>query len=167
MMSKKDLDRIDAFSSNLYPEDYDLCFRMYKAKMKVGACDKILHRWRDHSGRSSRNMEEYADNSFLHLKVFHFLDIDYDSEKSIVIWGAGKKGKKAARHLQDHSISFCWVSDNQNKIGRDIYGVTIQSASSLNDDLQYQFIILVANTIEQKEILSHSIIQNNETFLFC
>ena len=54
MMHREDLDAIGAFSPNDYPEDYDLCFRMYAAGLSVIGVQQVLHRWRDHSARASR-----------------------------------------------------------------------------------------------------------------
>ena len=35
IIHKDDFDAVDAFNPEIYPEDYDLCFRFYKAGLKV------------------------------------------------------------------------------------------------------------------------------------
>ncbi len=126
MMYKEDFDRIGGFTPDIYPEDYDLCFRMYKNGIRTLGVPQILHRWRDRSDRTSRTHEHYADNRFFELKVRYFLEIDHDTEASLFLWGAGKKGKRIARLLLECGVSFRWVCDNEKKIGKEIYGVVLE-----------------------------------------
>ena len=67
MMYRLDFETCQGFESNIYPEDYDLVFRMNQAGMKVVAADKVTHLWRDHSERSSRNDANYAHNTFFEI----------------------------------------------------------------------------------------------------
>ena len=73
MVYRVDLKRAGAFDSELWPEDYDLCFRFYMAGLKCIPSDKTLHHWRDYSDRTSRNDPHYADNRFFELKLLYFL----------------------------------------------------------------------------------------------
>ena len=154
MIYRGDLDLCEAFQPDTYPEDYDLCFRFYQARYNIAGTSEILHRWRDHPGRTSRTHEHYADNRFLDLKFDYFIKLDYHSDYHLCLWGAGKKGKLIARKLIDRGIAFSWISNNEKKIGRDIYGVMIQSSTVINRDNKKQYIIAVANEKEQAEIVS-------------
>jgi glycosyltransferase involved in cell wall biosynthesis len=124
---KKDLLQIEAFRESEYPEDYDLVFRLYKGGFKICSSKEILHLWRDHPERASRNDSNYADQNFFHLKVKYFIDLKYNPDKTLFLWGAGTKGKHVARLFIDRKIPFCWVSNNEKKIGKDIYGKIIDS----------------------------------------
>lgn len=153
MMYREDLDHIGAFKSNTYPEDYDLVFRMYMHKLNVIPCtDEILHLWRDHSNRASRNDDNYKDNRFLELKVSYFLEIDYRRDQTLVIWGAGTKAKSIAKQLKVAKVHFHWITDNKKKIGHNIYGTILSSSSLLNDLSNTQIILAVANPLQQEEI---------------
>ncbi|MEK9908710.1 MAG: hypothetical protein VW500_06515, partial [Aquiluna sp.] len=77
--------------------------------------------WRDYPNRTSRTNPNYADNSFLKLKINYFLKLSYNENKKLVVWGAGKKGKKVAHILNELRVSFLWVCDNPKKIGKKIY----------------------------------------------
>ncbi|MEE9373224.1 MAG: glycosyltransferase family 2 protein [Saprospiraceae bacterium] len=169
MLHKSDLVNCEAFDSDIYPEDYDLCFRFYKNKLRVTPCVDILHLWRDHQERSSRNLPEYSDNFFLVLKLKYFVTIDYDVKKRLIIWGAGKKGKKVAASLQEKGIAFTWVCNNSKKIGRDIYGITLENPKNLNLKSQCQVLIVVANQKDKKMISVHPAImtKDSEVFHFC
>ncbi len=167
MMHKDDLDRIGGFSHDVYPEDYDLAFRMKKGGLKIVAVDAVLHYWRDHPIRSSRTDDNYADNKFSSLKVHHFLDQDYKKDIPLFIWGAGRKGKAIARLLTDRHIKFAWVCDNPKKIGHDIYGVTLQDISSLKHKPSCQVIIAVSALAAKEEIENYKRSAEHEYYNFC
>ena len=152
MVYKNDLMACDAFNPNLYPEDYDLTFRFYKHRYTCIPCDKVLHKWRDYSTRTSRTHVHYAQNHFSALKLHHFLAIDYKPEKTLTIWGAGTKGKIMANILIEKNIPFEWICDNPKKIGKAIYGKTLMEFQALSKLKNTQSIITVANKTAQKEI---------------
>lgn len=144
MLYKKDLLACGAFENDTYPEDYDLCFRMRSAELNVCAVNEVTHFWRDHPDRFSRHDPNYADNRFLDLKCQYFIKDDYDTDKSLILWGAGRKGKVLAQLLQKENISFDWISNNPKKIGLDIYGIEIKSEDTLTKIQDPQVIIVIA-----------------------
>ncbi|WP_104733852.1 glycosyltransferase family 2 protein [Hanstruepera ponticola] len=152
MMHREDLITCDAFNPDLYPEDYDLTFRFYKHSMACIPCDEILHLWRDYSTRTSRTHEHYAQNYFLEIKLKYFLELDYDSNRPLVIWGAGFKGKTIAKLLLDNQVPFHWICDNPKKIGKSIYDQLMLPFSFLETISSPQSIITVASPKAQKEI---------------
>lgn len=152
MVYKFDFEVCGGFNSTTYPEDYDLCFRFYKNSLTVIPCNKFIHRWRDYDNRTSRTDDHYSDNRFLDLKCDYFLTIDYDHKKNIVLWGAGKKGKKIAQFLNRKQINFKWGTNNSNKIDHSIYGITLEDINKLSIDENSQLIIAVANKEEQSKI---------------
>jgi len=152
---KEDLLACDAFNPNRYPEDYDLTFRFYKHNIKCIPCDTVLHLWRDYSTRTSRTHIHYAQNHFTSLKIHYFLEIDYNPNKTLTIWGAGTKGKIIAKTLVDRNISFEWICDNPKKIGREIYGKPLKDFTSLKSIKNPQSIITVANKQAQVEIRNY------------
>ncbi len=172
MISRSDLIKAGAFNSDIYPEDYDLCFRLRNAGIKVSSVNKIMHFWRDHECRVSRNGENYADNKFLDLKMHHFIPNDYKKEKQLILWGAGKKGKLIAQALIQNKIPFHWICNNPSKIGHNIYGVSLKSASEFPFGKNQQVIMAVAQRNSGLEIvqsLNKFKADNNsfEYFCFC
>ncbi len=164
MVYRDDLLKCEAFTPNTYPEDYDLCFRFYRENLNVIPCDEVLHLWRDHPERSSRTDENYADNRFLELKLNWFLKLDHDPTRTLLIWGAGSKGKRMAQMLTDQQVPFRWVCNNPNKIGKHIYGVEMESVDVVSNSNNNQVIVLVANPDEQLEIRNQL---RTDTFWFC
>jgi glycosyltransferase involved in cell wall biosynthesis len=171
MLHREDLAKCGAFNENRYPEDYDLAFRMFAAGLTPLPCEEVLHLWRDYDTRTSRTSEHYAQNYFLDLKVFYFLKLDYDSNRPLVIWGAGTKGKTVAKLLGKQKVPFYWVCDNPNKIGKEIYGQILLSFTQIGKMKKPQSIITVANAKAQKQIRSfledHSQEDMTDFYFFC
>ncbi len=171
MVFKEDLIKCDAFNPNRYPEDYDLAFRFLKQNLKCIPNQNVIHFWRDYKTRTSRTHKHYAQNSFLDLKIYFFLDLHYDANRQLTVWGAGQKGKTIAKLLQKHNIPFLWICDNPNKIGKTIYGKTMYNFEYLNTLDKPQSIVTVANTKAQREITSYFNLQQmkamTDYFFFC
>ncbi len=171
MIHREDLEACEAFNPNRYPEDYDLTFRMYMNKIKCIPCDVVLHKWRDYSTRTSRTHIHYAQNYFLEIKIKYFLKVNHDTSRTLVIWGAGFKGKTIAKYLIDHNISFIWICDNPKKLGKHIYGQKMHHFDHLNILDNPQSIITVANEDAQKEIKNYFTKHNFQSmidyFFFC
>ena len=171
MVYREDLEKCQAFYPNVYPEDYDLAFRFYKEGLKPIACSQTLHYWRDYSTRTSRTHVHYADHTFLAIKMHYFLKLEFDISKNLVLWGAGDKGKKAAKLLIAQNIKFTWICDNPKKIGKYIYDQLLHSFTALESIENSQSIITVANLRAQIEIRSYfkerNLISNKDYFFFC
>ncbi|MEP3389182.1 MAG: glycosyltransferase [Reichenbachiella sp.] len=149
---KDDFDAVGAFDSEIYPEDYDLTFRFYKHGMKIAGLDKVLHHWRDRSNRISRTWEEYKDNRYFDLKIKNFYELDRDLSRPLVLWGAGRNGKDMAKLLLQQENQFHWVCDNENKIGKDVYGIRLAHFEEIQNLNHPQIMIVVASPDGQVEI---------------
>lgn len=152
MIHKEDFDLVGAFDPNIYPEDYDLCFRFYRNKLKIIGIDKILHHWRDRSDRISRTWDVYKDNRYFEMKLRFFYELDRDNSRPLVIWGAGRNGKDIVKLVQPYDNTFHWVCDNERKIGKDIYSVILEDYSIIGDLVNPQIIIVVASPDGKLEI---------------
>ena len=152
MTFREDLIKCQAFDPQTLPEDYDLVFRFYKNKLMVLASNEVLHHWRDHGERSSRNLPEYAQNSYLDLKIPYFLELNFEETRPLVLYGAGKKGKTIAKKLIHHKVPFHWLTNNPRKIGHEIYQVILESDQILSKIQDPQIIIAVAGQEDQDAI---------------
>lgn len=145
IIHKEDFDSVDGFNPEVYPEDYDLCFRFYKKKLKVHGIDKVLHYWRDREDRISRTWEEYKDNRYYDMKLRYFYQIDRDRDRPLLLWGGGKNGKDLAKLLLEEEDTFDWVCDNDRKVGKDVYGIKMQHFTALRAMKKPQILIAVAS----------------------
>lgn len=171
MISREDLLNIDAFNPTRYPEDYDLTFRFYQANYKIIPCNQTLHFWRDYGTRASRTDSNYAENSFIDIKLYYFLKLDYNKKQPLVIWGAGNKGKAITKKLNALNIPFYWICDNPKKIGKHIYNVEMKPFQYLETLKHFQCIVSVANNEEQQTIRAYFLKLNKKSmtdyFFFC
>lgn len=152
LMHKEDFDAVDAFNPVIYPEDYDLCFRMYRFGLKIIGIDVILHHWRDRSNRISRTWDEYKDNRYFDMKLRFFYELDRDKTRPLVLWGAGRNGKDMAKLIQTYGDTFHWVCDNERKIGKDIYGIVMEDFSVIENLENPQMMIVVSSPDGKIEI---------------
>jgi glycosyltransferase involved in cell wall biosynthesis len=171
MVYRKDLDLCGAFDCDKYPEDYDLTFRFYKNGLTPIPCTEVLHYWRDYPNRTSRTHEHYADSTFMEIKTNYFLELDYQPEKKLVVWGAGSKGKYIAQRLKTEGIDFIWICDNPKKIGKHIYDHELLAFQELENVANPQSLITVANEFAQREIREY-LKERNQTsmkdfYFFC
>lgn len=155
MAHRSDFDLCGAFEPNRYPEDYDLAFRFYALGLQIIPCKEVLLLWRDYDSRTSRTSAHYAQNYFLDIKLHYFLKLHLDKNKTLVVWGAGAKGKEIAQMLTDASQDFIWICDNPKKIGKEIYGHIMQPFQHLDSIAYFQAIITVANEDAQKDITAY------------
>ncbi|MFQ3212631.1 MAG: glycosyltransferase involved in cell wall biosynthesis [Marivirga sp.] len=155
MLYREDFEACGGFNSTIYPEDYDLVFRFYKAGYQVCSVLETVHLWRDHSKRTSRNHPNYQENAFFKLKLQYFFKLDREVARPLVVWGAGPKGKAMVRLLQEKNEIFVWASNNANKHGHDIYGQIMQSIDQIMQLRNPQILITVAQRSAQEEIRDH------------
>lgn len=171
LIHRKDLITAGGFEIDRYPEDYDLCFRFYEKGFKIIGIPEIVHLWRDHPDRTSRNNPIYADQNYLELKLYWLIKLHYDPQRPFVIWGAGKKGKLMARHFLAQQISFHWMTNNSKKQGINIYDQFLVSPDDLNFDQDLIFLILIATPSAREAIESFLREKNKQRgkdyFWFC
>lgn len=152
IIHKDDFNRAGAFNPIVYPEDYDLCFRFYREELKIIGINHVLHYWRDRSDRISRTWEEYKDNRYFDLKTKYFFELDRQIKRPLVLWGAGQNGKDLAKRFLQHEKKIHWICDNPNKIGKDVYGITMEHFESIVNIQDPQIVIAVASPDGKAEI---------------
>lgn len=148
IIHKEDFDSVLGFEPEVYPEDYDLCFRFYRKKLTIVGIPNILHYWRDRENRISRTWVEYKDNRYFEMKTRYFFELDRNTDRPLVLWGAGKNGKDLAKNLQQFEQKFHWVCDTPSKIGHEIYGIKMQATEEIASIENPQILIAVASPNE-------------------
>ncbi len=170
MMYRKDLEAIGGVVNDQYPEDYDLVFRMYVHGLEPHGCEEVVHLWRDWSDRASRTKEEYADQLFFDLKWHYFLKYKYKGDHPVVLWGAGRKGKKLFKTMRKTEVPVEWVTENENKTGQNIYGAILKDPDSAI--CQNSQVIVAVSEPKGKEHIRRYMeaagkINNEDLFFFC
>jgi len=145
LVHRDDFEAAGGFTPEIYPEDYDLCFRFYRQKLRIVGIDKVLNYCRDRKDRTSRTDSSYQDNRFFDLKIRYFYKVDRDTSRPLVLWGAGRKGKDLAKLLLAQEDHFHWVCNNSRKIGKNIYGVELKSTEVIPKLGRPQILIVVTS----------------------
>lgn len=170
LIHREDLDLIGGIAGDQYPEDYDLVFRMYVHGLSAEGNPQVVHLWRDWTDRASRTQKAYADQLFFELKIRYFIEYKYRRGCPLVIWGAGRKGKKLFRLFQKTALSIRWVTENPNKIGHRIYDTTLSKPQeSISPNSQ---VIVAISEPKAKLDIRHRLqvmgkINNYDMFFFC
>lgn len=170
MTSKENIHRIGGISSGMYPEDYDLAFRFYQHNCPVKSTEKIIHRWRDHHGRATRNLKQYEDRTYFEIKIHYFKQIDRDMKRDLLLWGSGSKGKHLAQKLIDQELKFRWTCNNPRKWGKHIYNIEMEKPKTYSpNDVQ---IITAVSAPKERSILKKKLLKagfeiNDSLFIFC
>lgn len=164
LMLKKEFEKIGGFNSKIYPEDYDLAFRMYKHNLKLVSTKNIVHLWRDYPTRTSRTNKNYKDNKFINIKIKYFLEIDRNKDKPLIVLGAGKKGKSIAKTLISKNIQFDWLCGIKSKIGHNIYGKTLKNSNNIPNNSQIIVAIAIKKELTKIKKSEH---KNNKYYYFC
>lgn len=157
MFLKSAIEQIGGYQERGWPEDYDLWLRAMHHGLLVGKVPKVLLRWRDQQGRTSRVDERYHHHEFLKCKA-HYLSIGPLSEKKqTVIWGAGTIGKRLGRYLREAGIEIVSYLDiDPKKIGAHSRGVPVVDACELQRFVGIPLVAAVgargARTLIRKEL---------------
>lgn len=141
LLHTSDFKKLNGYNDSIYPEDYHFVFKLFIHNFIIESSPKVTHHWRDHKDRASRNLDQYSDQKFFPLKVEFFKEIV--SRENICLWGAGPTGKKLAKELIKNDLSFTWLTNNEKKIGKDIYGVKLTHFSELEKLKNHHLIISV------------------------
>lgn len=151
MINRVDFEAVGGFNSDVYPEDYDLVFRCFKNGIQVLSTSEVTHLWRDHETRASRVSELYKENTFIPLKVNYFKKTVYDPDRPLILWGAGRKGKAIATQLLENELPFHWLTNNENKIGKEIYGVKLVNDKSVLAHAQWILAVSQPEELARKQ----------------
>jgi glycosyltransferase involved in cell wall biosynthesis len=130
MAHRTDLLRVNAFDSEVYPDDYELCFRFYAAGLQLIPVNQVLHWWRQHAQRMSKQHSGFATEAFLRLKWHWFRKRYPAGENRLFVLGHGKKTRLLIRLLEAEGSSFTWLADQPQAVGNIVMGHRLQAAEA-------------------------------------
>jgi len=101
---REDIIEIGEFTSQKYPEDYNMVLKWYEQGFQVNCSKEISHLWREHAERTSRNSPIYDQYSFFQLKISYLLK-EFKSEQFLIL-GLGQKAKLCQEILKLNTRNF-------------------------------------------------------------
>jgi glycosyltransferase involved in cell wall biosynthesis len=109
-----------------YPEDYDLWLRAWRAGWCFAKLDECLTQIRDHARRLTKTHERYTPRAFLECRAEHLVAAFGLFGADVVIWGAGRDGKRLAKALRRRGVGLrAFVDISPTKIGRRMLGTRV------------------------------------------
>jgi glycosyltransferase involved in cell wall biosynthesis len=150
------LRELAGYRDNAYPEDYDLWLRAWRAGWRFGKVDAELVRIRDHPGRLTKTDPRYATRAFLECKAEHFVAGRDLVGGEVVVWGAGRDGKRVARLLRNRGVTLRgFVDIAPTKVGRRLLGTEVRPPESLRARPGCLIVVAVGVKGARAEIREH------------
>lgn len=100
MMRGEWLNRVGGYREFDGPEDYDLWLRLWRAGARFARLPQVLLDWTDHPWRLTRTDPRYSPDRFLRLKARALAEGPLSAAELVVIWGAGRIGRRLGRELE-------------------------------------------------------------------
>lgn len=127
------MENLGGYHDNSWPEDYDLWLRMAAAGVQFARVPQTLLFWRDHPGRATRTMDEYASQAFRSCKCHHLLRGFLKNSPDVVIAGAGLEARAWQRLLWAAGVTVStWLDVDPKKIGRILHNAPVISPDKLH-----------------------------------
>ena len=115
-----------------FPEDYDLWLRYRAEGKRFAKVPEILHYWREHGQRATHTNSRYSVENFLRAKAHYLCAGPLAQRDGVVVWGAGKTGRRIAKHLERGGCApEVFVDVTPKKIGSTLRGKPVISPDDL------------------------------------
>jgi glycosyltransferase involved in cell wall biosynthesis len=116
------------------PEDYDLFLRAIASGHQLAKLPEVLLAWRHRAGRATFGDGRYSLAGFRRVKAPFLARVLRDpGRERIVLWGAGRTGRRLARELTQHGVRVArFIDIDPRKIGSSAQGAPICGADSLD-----------------------------------
>jgi len=126
VMRKQAYERVGGYVDDGLPEDYGLWLRFDRNRLPMAKVPRVLFYWRESALRLTRTDPRYGRDRFMELKLQNLLQGPLLSRKAVVIWGAGKEGRKWQKALQLRNIQTRHFIDvDPRKIAEGVRGVPV------------------------------------------
>ena len=132
LLRREELLTLGAYEERGWAEDYDLWLRYHAAGRRFAKVAAPLLCWREHPGRATRTDSRYSVENFLRAKAHYLARGPLRNRDALVIWGAGRTGRRLSKHLirAGHEPA-CFIDIAPDRIGGTLRGVPILSAGEL------------------------------------
>jgi glycosyltransferase involved in cell wall biosynthesis len=162
MVRRKELIEVGGYQEHGWAEDYDLWLRYFVAGRRFAKVPKTLVFWRQSAGRLTFTDPRYSVENFLRAKAYYLARTSppapllggEGSRRSIVLWGAGKTGRRFSKHLLREGIDFEAVIDiDPAKIGHTLRGKPIVGVDYLGCFGILPFVIAAVSSHGARELI--------------
>ncbi|NNE44213.1 MAG: glycosyl transferase, partial [Gemmatimonadetes bacterium] len=135
---------VGGYRDGPWPEDYDLWLRGWRAGWRFAKLPRVLVRQRQHADRLTWTDPRYSARAFLECKTDHLVEAWGLAGREVIVWGAGRDGKRAAKALRRRDVTIrCLVDIAPTKVGRQMLGVEVRGMEALNPRVDCPVIVAV------------------------
>lgn len=167
MLRREELLQVGGYQEHGWPEDYDLWLRYCAAGKRFAKVDTSLLYWRQTPGRLTFTHPRYSVENFLRAKA-HYLKCGLrnaecrmapsptgEGVRPVVLWGAGKTGRRLLKHLVREGVDVQAVIDiDPNKIGHSLRGRPIMGVDYLQtQEATRPFVITAVSSHGARELI--------------
>jgi glycosyltransferase involved in cell wall biosynthesis len=125
---------VGGYRAGAFPEDYDLWLRGLRAGWRFAKLPGTLTSIRDHAARLTKTDPRYTPRAFLECKAEHLVEMRGLAGRDVVVWGAGRDGKRAAKALRRRgAVLRRFVDIAPTKLGRRTMGAWVTPPESLRE----------------------------------
>jgi len=132
MMRRAELLELGGYQERGWPEDYDLWLRYFLAGKRFAKVPEVLFYWREHERRITHTDSRYSVENFLRTKAHYLLEGPLRGRDGLIVWGAGKTGRRLTKHLQRGGAQpDVFVDVTPKKIGGQMRGAPVVGPDDL------------------------------------
>jgi glycosyltransferase involved in cell wall biosynthesis len=116
------------------PEDYELFLRISSRGHQLAKLPEVLLDWRHRAGRATFADARYGRDRFRQVKAPYLAEVIMRAARErVVLWGAGRTGRRLARALALHGVRVALFIDvDPQKLGRSAQGAPIAGVDELD-----------------------------------
>jgi len=145
MLRRDALESVGGYRDVPWAEDYDLWLRLHAAGSSLAKVERTLLRWRHHPGRATFLDERYAPARFFEARARYLAPRIARDGRALVVWGAGKTGKRLARALEaEGARASAFVDIDPKKIGGQARGAPITGKDALDPERHFVLVVVGA-----------------------
>ena len=134
MVRQREILALGGYEDHGWPEDYDLWLRYLAAGKRFAKVPEVLLCWREHPARATHTDSRYSVENFLRAKAFYLIRGPLQDCDALIVWGAGKTGRRLSKHLiRGGCTPQIFVDIAANKIGKTLRNIPIVSPAALPD----------------------------------
>lgn len=135
MIRREAVLRVGGYRDMGWPEDYDLCFRLYGEGARFEKIPEVVLWWRDRPDRATRTQPRYAGTEFRRCKVHYLKELHLRGRERVAIWGAGKEGRALGKHVKRAGIGIArYIDIAPTKIGGRVLGAAVEGQETLRKE---------------------------------
>lgn len=156
MARKEVLRAAGGYADGPFPEDYELWLRLHAAGHRMGKVDRVLLRWRERAGRTSRVDARYARDAFDLLRADYVVrDPRVASAGTIVVWGAGRRSRLRARLAMERGVRpVAWIDIDPRKIGHRVWDLPVHPPEWLAGLEPRPFVLVYVNNHGARDLIA-------------